>query len=113
MLFALETCLNGSQLTIVPYPFFFEPSDNLIIGLLYGLGLIVLDHNLIQPILKQPYSLHHRILLNIPQLVILNLLQFILQSEQYILPNLGLMFLLIQHDPQIILIHIGDVILCG
>lgn len=78
VLFAFEAGLDGCKLAVISYSFLLEPPDHLIVGLLYGLRFIILDHDLIQPIFQQPDSLHHRILFNIAQLIILHLLQLIL-----------------------------------
>ena len=47
MLFALEARLNGSQLTILTDSLLLQSLDDLLIRLLYGLGLIILNHDLI------------------------------------------------------------------
>jgi hypothetical protein len=104
MLLAPETVLNGLQLTIVSDSFLPQPSDDLVVGLLNGLRFVILDHDLIKSVLKYSDSPHHGVFLDVPQLVILNLFQFILQSEQDVLFYLGLMFLLVQHYPQVVLI---------
>jgi hypothetical protein len=66
VLLSLEASLDGCQLAIVPNSFFFESLNDLVVGLLDGLSLIVLDHHFIEPILKQAYSFHHGVFFNIP-----------------------------------------------
>jgi hypothetical protein len=51
MLLAPETVLNGLELTIISDSFLLEPPDDLVVGLLNGLGFVVLDHDLIKSVL--------------------------------------------------------------
>lgn len=51
MLLAPETVLDGLELTIISDSFLLEPPDDLVVGLLNGLGFVVLDHDLIKSVL--------------------------------------------------------------
>ena len=104
MFFSLETILDSSQLTIVTHPFLLQSLDHLLVGLLDGLSLVVLNHDLIQSVLKNSDGPHHGIFLDISKFVILNFLEFILKSEKHIFLYFGLMFLLIQQNSKMVLI---------
>lgn len=108
VLFSFKAGFDGCQLAVVAYSFLLEPPDDLIVGLLYRLRFVILDHDLVQPIFEQPYCFHHGILLNVAQFVILYLLQLILEGEEYILLHFGLVLLLVEHDPEIVLVHIAE-----
>ena len=104
MFLSLKTILDSSQLTIVAYPFLLQSLDDLLVGLLDGLSLVVLNHDLIESVLKNSDGPHHGIFLDISKFVILNFLEFILKSEKHIFLYFGLMFLLIQQNSEMVLI---------
>jgi hypothetical protein len=106
MLFAFETGFNCGQLTVVTDPFFLETFDDLFVGLLNGLCLVVLDHNLVKTILEHADGPHHGVLLDVAKFAVLDLLQLVLQGEQHILLHLGLVLLPVQQNAQVVLI--GD-----
>ena len=104
MFLSFEAVLNSSKLTIVAHPLFLQPLDDLLVGLLDGLSLVVLDHDLVESVLKNSDGPHHGIFLDIPKFVILNFLEFILKSKKHIFLYFSLMFLLIKQNSEMVLI---------
>lgn len=96
MLFALKTILNTGKLAVVADSLFFEPSNNLFIGLLDCLCLIELDHHFIQTVLKKANSSHHWILFKEAHFILFNLLELVLQGKQHIFLCLCIVLLLIE-----------------
>ena len=104
VLFSLEAVFDGGQLTVVAHSFLLEPLDDLLIGLLDGLGLVVLDHHLIEPVLQDADGSHHGVFLDEAQLVVLDLLQLVLEGEEHVFLDFGLVLFLVEHDSEVVLI---------
>ena len=109
MLLAFETVLDCCELTVIAYPFLLEPFDYLFIGLLDGLSLIILDHDLIEPILQNPDVPHEWALLDLSQLVVFDLLELVLERKESALFDLGVMSLVIEQPSEVILIAVGNI----
>ena len=104
VLFAFEAVFDAGELTVVAYSFLLEPPHNLFIGLLDGLGLVELDHHLVEPVLQEAGSPHHGILFEEAHFILLDLLELVLQGEKHILLGLGVVLFLIESQAEVVLI---------
>jgi hypothetical protein len=81
MLFAFEAAFDGCELVVVTNALFFQPFDDLLVGLLDALSLVVLYHDFVQTVLQDPDIFHQWALLDIPSLAVLHLPQHVLQVQ--------------------------------
>lgn len=84
-LFAFEASLNRSYLVVVTHSLFLQPLDDLLVGLPNGVRLVILDHGLVQPTLKNANFSHQGTLFNVADFVVVHILELVLQYHQPIL----------------------------
>ena len=107
MFLALQACFYDRKLAVIAYSLFPQPLHHLLVCLLDGLSFVVLDHDLIEPVLEDPDVPHQWAFFNEPQLVFFHFLKFILQAEQRVLLDFRCMLFLVENSSKkIFILHI-------